>query len=147
MAQTRDEEGTTVRNQRGNSRGAAAAWKKVSLPSGSSVRHGAVSRMHVEPLIFRVFLPRDSAPRVYHAASRTRTRSFTGTEWNPTSRLRSTLVHRSIGGRDVRRSEIAFSIGRVRISIVLHAHYSRNIRGNFPGKRTYKRRGRVSAEG
>lgn len=51
-ARTREEEGRLV--IKGATRGAAAAWKKVSLPSGSSVRRGAVSRMHVEPSIFRV---------------------------------------------------------------------------------------------
>lgn len=82
----------TVRNQRGNSR----RGRKSASPSGSSVRHGAVSRMHVDlPPRVAASLPRDSAPAI--ATQATRTRSFTGTT---ACRLRNTWMHpRSIDSR------------------------------------------------
>lgn len=85
---------------KGATRGTASAWKKVSLPSGSSVRHGAVSRMHVEPSIFRVFLPRDSAPSItQHHTNTVRSPVPSGT-YQPTPINFGTSL-------DVQRSEIA----------------------------------------
>lgn len=77
---------------KGATRGAAAAWKKVSLPSGSSVRHSAVSRMHVEPSILfscHVILSRASHEHVYRY------------QVEPIGRL--TRVPRSIGSCDAAR--------------------------------------------
>jgi len=96
MVRVREKEGhgcETVFVIKGVIRGATAAWKKVSLPSGSSVRHGAVSRMHVEPSIFRLSLPRDSALRSPRKL-RERVRSPIY-RVEPASRLRNTSMHLS----------------------------------------------------
>lgn len=122
-----------VRNQRGNPRRAAAAWKKVSPPSGSSVRHGAVSRIHVEPSISRVSLPRDSVPTATQTA---RTRSLRGVEWKRSIGSEIPAADTSLGGQVYARS----IIGEITASVFREYHTcitrDTKIRENFIGEQS-----------
>lgn len=127
---------------KGATRGTASAWKKVSLPSGSSVRHGAVSRMHVEPSIFRVFLPRDSAPSITQHHTNTVRSPVPSGSYQPTPINFGTSLDRQLRCATQRDSGLPRPLD-IRISIESRT-YSTNIQENITGERTCKLSGNKS---